>query len=130
MMAGLFGMATWTLNYDNSYENGWSILFQGDKATMPTYLSVDRAGNLYVSETGAHSVRRIGPDGILGTIAGTGTRGGDGDGGPGPGAMLDTPQGIAVDSDGNVFIADSGNRRIRRVSAPSSCSRTPSACCP
>ena len=88
--------------------------------STPTYLALDGAGVLYFSETGAHSVRLIGSDGRLGTVAGTGVRGWSGDGGAGPSATLDTPAGIAVDSDGNVFIADSGNRRIRRVSAPSS----------
>jgi uncharacterized protein (TIGR03437 family) len=57
--------------------------------------------------------------GQLGTLAGNGTRGFSGDGGDATLATLDTPRGLAVDSSGNVYVADSGNRRIRYVTAPS-----------
>ncbi len=86
----------------------------------PTWLTMDGDGSLYFSETYAHTVRKVTPTGILGTVAGTGLRGFKGDGGSAISACLDSPQGLAVDASGNVFIADSGNRRIRYVTATGS----------
>lgn len=83
----------------------------------PTWLAVDRDGALYFSEQGTHSVRKITAAGTLGTAAGNRSRGYSGDGGPAVSASLDTPQGLALDADGNLYIADSGNRRIRRVAS-------------
>lgn len=85
----------------------------------PTWLALDAAGTLYFSETGAHAVRSLQPGGQMLTIAGNGVRGYSGDGGAATLASLDSPQGIAVDSLGGVFIADAGNQRIRYVAPPS-----------
>lgn len=78
-------------------------------------LAVDSAGNLYIGETSSGRIRRVTPAGIITTIAGTGTTGYTGDGGPATAARLGSIQGLAVDSLGNILIADTDNRRIRRI---------------
>lgn len=72
-------------------------------------------GNVYFADTGNHRVRRIAPGGIITTIAGTGTPGYSGDGGQAVSAVLNTPRDVAVGSDGAIYIADSGNHRVRRI---------------
>jgi uncharacterized protein (TIGR03437 family) len=81
----------------------------------PYGVAVDSAGNLYIAEWGNNRVRKVTPGGIISTRAGNGIRGYSGDGGPATSAQLTIPQDVAVDSDGNLYIADSGNRRIRKV---------------
>jgi len=81
----------------------------------PYAVAVDPAGNLYISELNGHRVRMVNPSGIIVTFAGTGSAGFSGDGGPASSALLNKPIGIAVDSTGNVYIADSFNYRIRKV---------------
>jgi sugar lactone lactonase YvrE len=86
------------------------------------FLALDGAGNLYLSDTGHHRVRKVSPDGIITTVAGSGPTTDDapgdyaGDGGPATKARLYYPVGLAVDAAGNLFIADTGNHRIRKVS--------------
>ena len=75
----------------------------------------DLPGNLYLSDTDHHRVRRVSPAGIISTLAGTGVAGYSGDGGPAALAQLNLPYGLAADAAGNVYIADLGNNRIRRV---------------
>jgi len=82
----------------------------------PSGIAVDSSGRLYIAELGAHRVRVVGTDGIIQTLAGTGSPGFGGDGGPASSAALNTPEGVAVDTAGNVFIADTYNNRIREVS--------------
>ena len=84
---------------------------------QPVDVAVDDAGNLYIADRNNHRVRRVAPSGIVTTIAGTGERGFGGDGGSALQAQLARPWGVAVDGSGNVYIADTGNSRIRRVDA-------------
>jgi sugar lactone lactonase YvrE len=81
---------------------------------FPSGVAVDGAGNLYLADQGNRRVRSVKPDGIISTVAGNGTGGFSGDGGPAPSAEL-YPYGVAVDGSGNLYIADTANRRIRKV---------------
>ena len=83
----------------------------------PQGLALDLAGNLYIADQYNQRVRMVSPNGVIATVAGTGVAGYLGDSGPATSAQLNSPQGVAVDSAGNLYIADSGNQRIRRVSA-------------
>lgn len=77
----------------------------------------DSRGNLYVSDSLTHRVYRIAPTGERSVFAGVGTAGFSGDGGAAGRAELNAPRGLAVDDEDNVYIADSGNNRIRRVTS-------------
>jgi trimeric autotransporter adhesin len=81
----------------------------------PHGLAVDAAGNLYIADTMNLRIRKV-SKGIITTVAGDGTYGFGGDGGPATEAQLDLPYGIAVDAAGNLYIADEGNNRVRKVS--------------
>lgn len=78
-------------------------------------LSRAEDGTLFISDSNNHAIRRVGTDGIITTAAGTGERGFSGDGGPATAAQLSFPLGAGLDREGNLFIVDSENRRIRRV---------------
>ena len=80
-------------------------------------MAVDSLGNMYVADTGNHRVRRIDVAGTITTYAGTGEPGDSGDGGPAAEARLSSPYGVAADTAGNVYVADTGNHRVRRIDA-------------
>jgi DNA-binding beta-propeller fold protein YncE len=81
----------------------------------PFDLGFDRAGNLYFSDTFNHRIRRIGGDGVITTVAGNGSAGYSGDGGPALAATFNEPYGIAIDRDGNIYVADRHNHCVRRI---------------
>src|SRR5712671_1917922 len=81
----------------------------------PLALAIGSAGEIYIAE--GNRVRVVKKDGRITTFAGTGTAGSGGDGGPATQAQFNTPQGLAVDSAGTVYIADTLNHRVRRVTA-------------
>jgi uncharacterized protein (TIGR03437 family) len=87
----------------------------GAQISGPNGVAVDSAGNLYISDNVSNSVRKV-TKGFITTVAGTGTYGYSGDGGPATQAQLAFPSGIAVDSSGNVFISDTNNNRVRKLS--------------
>ena len=84
---------------------------------VPVGLAVDKSGNIFISEHYGQRIRRVDPSGTIDTIAGTGEPSYGGDGGPAVEARFSFPSGVAVDHSGNLFIADTGNNRIRRVDA-------------
>jgi uncharacterized protein (TIGR03437 family) len=73
-------------------------------------------GTIYIADADDNRIRKITPDGNIQTIAGTGAAGFSGDGGPADAAMVDHPYGLALDATGNLFVADLGNARIRKIS--------------
>ena len=88
-------------------------------------VAADRFGNLYLSDTDNHRVRKVNAAGTISTVAGTGAAGFSGDGGPASEARLNLPYGLAVDSAGNVYMADLGNNRVRRVAPMDASRRSP-----
>jgi len=110
----------------STYAGNGNVVYSGDgvQATTtavvgPAGLAFNAAGDLYISEGADSRVRKVTPDGIISTVAGQTkrTRGFSGDGGPATAATLTSPQGLAVDSSGNLYIADTGNSRVRKVDA-------------
>jgi sugar lactone lactonase YvrE len=86
------------------------------KLNNPTGLAFDTAGNLYIADWNNHVVRKVAPTGLISTVAGTGTQGYSGDGGAATSAELNFPYGVALDPSGNLYIGDSTNFRVRKVS--------------
>ncbi|RUO94463.1 hypothetical protein D7Y11_04320 [Corallococcus sp. AB018] len=92
----------------------------GGRATLanlnaPAGAAVGPDGSIYLADTGNHRIRRVTPDGIISTVAGTGARGNAGEGGLAVAAKLDTPRALVVGPEGVLSFVDSGNRRLRRV---------------
>ncbi len=83
---------------------------------LPTSVAYDTVGNLYFADTNRHVVYESSLAGVLSVVAGDGVQGFGGDGGAATSAELDSPQGVAVGHDGTLYIADTGNNRIRAVS--------------
>ncbi|MBZ5634209.1 MAG: hypothetical protein LAO55_13900 [Acidobacteriia bacterium] len=80
----------------------------------PTGVAADPLGNIYIADRGNHRIRRVTPDGIITTIAGTGVQGNTGDGGPATLARLNAPSAVSLDATGHLYVADTGNHRVRK----------------
>jgi sugar lactone lactonase YvrE len=87
----------------------------GAQLKYPTDVAVDDAGDVYVTDYRNSRIRKITTSGTISTVAGNGTIGVAGDGGPAYAAQLHDPAGIAVDADGNLYIADKYNYRVRKI---------------
>jgi sugar lactone lactonase YvrE len=86
------------------------------EAKLTAYdLALDHKGNIYICDLENQRIRKVDRDGIIHTVAGTGKKGYSGDGGPATKAALKDPWGVAVDREGNVYIADHHNRVVRKV---------------
>ncbi len=88
----------------------------GAELDLPQDVAVDNSGDVFIADTGNNVIREVSPRGDITTYAGNGTDGYRGDGGRARSAELSSPTGVAVDSLGNLYIADAGNNVIRRVS--------------
>ena len=117
----LFGQAPGSIQ---TIAGAGSASFSGDggpakSATLNVAVDVsaDLAGNLFIADQFNHRIRKIAPNGIISTVAGTGVLGYSGDGGPAVNAQINTPTGVFADGAGNLYIADVGNQRIRKVDA-------------
>jgi len=98
---------------DNSGDNGPATSAQ---LNDPTGVAVDTQGNLFIADAGSNVIREVnGATGVITTVAGNGTQGYKGDNGPATSAELNGPSGVAVDSAGNLYIADAGNNVIREA---------------
>ena len=82
----------------------------------PAQIAYDVAGNLYIADLNDNVIRKVDVAGIVTTVAGTGEQGYSGDSGSATSALLDSPAGVAVDAAGNIYIADTHNQRVRKVS--------------
>jgi trimeric autotransporter adhesin len=120
----VWSFAGWTANAATVYQletvaGGGCPLGGGPAATAaigtPSGIAVDVSGNIYFSDTDNHLLRKVSTNGTLATLAGTCIPGFSGDGGPAAAAQLNQPYGVAVDTAGNVYVADYGNNRVRRI---------------
>jgi sugar lactone lactonase YvrE len=102
------------LQFQSGY-NGDGIPATQATLTFPCGLAFDKHGNLYIAEWLGYRVRKVDTNGIISTIAGTGTFSFSGDGGPAANAGLALPFDVAVDRHDNIYIADFGNARIRMI---------------
>jgi sugar lactone lactonase YvrE len=89
--------------------------FKGPFGCCSGGLAVDAQDDIFYSDTFAHQVHKVAPDGATTTVAGNGTKGFSGDGGPATQAQLADPIALAVDAQGDLFIADNLNNRVRKV---------------
>lgn len=83
--------------------------------SIPYGVALDGAHNLYIADLYNQRIRKVDSSGTISTVAGSGTYGFSGDGGPATSANLGSPDGVAVDGAGNLYIADLYNRRVRKV---------------
>jgi len=108
-LAGLAG------SYGSADGTGSAARFGGvDGAPGPTDLAVDGAGNVYVADNANHTIRKITPGGVVTTFAGLAGNPGSADG-TGSAARFNDPVGVAVDSTGNLYVADAWNSTIRKI---------------
>src|SRR5207244_6820678 len=86
------------------------------RLNLPVGVVVDAAGNVFIGEEANHRVRKVSPEGIITTVAGTGVEGYSGDGGPATKARLGGGLWLALDGAGNLYLSDSAHHRVRKVS--------------
>ncbi len=112
---GTDGVITTVVGTGTQGFNGDGILATQAQINNPREIIVGPDNSLYLTDSGNNRVRRVGPDGIITTVAGTGAGSYGGDGGPATQAQLYNPSAIAVGPDGSLYVADVFNNRIRRV---------------
>jgi uncharacterized protein (TIGR03437 family) len=83
----------------------------------PSGVAADALGNIYIADRDNHRVRKVAADGTITTVVGTGIVGNIGDGGIATQAQLNSPSSVALDTNGNLYIADTGNHRVRKINS-------------
>ena len=110
----------WSQPYIISTIAGTTRLLDGGPANAaplrsPIAVALDAQGNLYIADEDDNRIRKVSPSGVISTYAGTGIPGYSGDRGPAINAELNFPTGIAIDPQGNLYVADLGNFVVRRI---------------
>ncbi len=122
------GIITTVAGSDHCCDYGDGGLATDAFVPLPHGIAVDKAGNLYIAEWPDSRIRKVTPSGIISTYAGNGTLSGfSGDGGPAIDATLSLPWGLAADGYGNLFIADTGNLRLRKIASDGTITTIPGA---
>ncbi len=112
------GIITTIAGTGNGGFNGDNIAATSAELAVPGSVCTDSIGNVYVADGINHRIRKIDVStGVITTIAGTGSQGYGGDGGPAINAKLNGPGGVSMDKNGNIYIADYWNERIRKIEA-------------
>ena len=109
VFAGVYGQYP----YGGGSADGTALVAQ---FSYPRGVAIDSTGNIYVADTANHTIRKITAGGVVTTVAGTAGVNGSVDG-TGTNARFNYPTGVAVDSSGNIFVADAGNAAIRKITA-------------
>lgn len=112
--AGIISTYIGSAGFGNSGDGGPAT---AARIGTPAGIARDDAGNIYFSDNFHHVVRKVNTAGIISTIGGTGVSGFSGDGGPATAAMMSSPVSVACDTAGNVYVADYGKLRLRKISA-------------
>lgn len=115
-------LPVYSQTYTISTVAGTERVLDGTAATgvplrSPRGVAVDPAGNVYIADRDDNRIRKVGPSGIITTVAGNGTPGFSGDRGSAARALVSGPMSTISDSAGNIYFADSGNYRVRRIAA-------------
>ena len=116
--AGMLQMAEPAPGSISTLVGGWlgdGAMATGAALVIPNDVAIDTLGNLYIADAGNHRIRKVSPGGVISTFAGNGLTGFSGDGGQAYAAQLSRPSGIFIDANGNFYVADTGNGRIRKI---------------
>ncbi|MBL7490864.1 hypothetical protein I6A60_24035 [Frankia sp. AgB1.9] len=108
------GSGYWDISTNGRTGEGRRATSSAVRLTVPS-LGLGPDGSLYLVSPGRANVRKVGPDGVIRTIAGTGGEGADGDGGPATAATFLQPRAVAADVTGAVYVVDGGNQQVRRI---------------
>jgi streptogramin lyase len=115
---GLTGTVTTVAGTGSPGWSGDGLLATAARLQLPRDVAVASNGDLFIADTGNHAIRKVsGATGLITTIAGNGAPGSSGDGGAAADARLNSPRGIAVAENGDVYVADGGNNKVRRIAA-------------
>jgi sugar lactone lactonase YvrE len=114
-MVGTNGLITTVAGNGGGGYSGDGDYATNSSLSAPAGVAAGVSGDLFISDNGNNRIRRVDSNGIISTVAGSGNTGFSGDGGSATNADLNSAVGVAVDANGNLFIADGGNNRIRRV---------------
>ena len=117
---GVTGIITTVAGTGAAAYTGDGTLATAATLNAPWGVTVSAGGELYIADQNNHAIRKVNAVGMISTVAGTGVAGFSGDLGPASAAQLNVPASVALDVAGNLYIADSGNNRVRKINASTS----------